>query len=399
LATSIKYNALLLLAPMFIVHSLNVLEARRHWIKIFTDWRLWLFGAAYMLAFAAGTPYALLDFKAFGNGLLGTLAYLNRGHGIDLGLGWWYHLKFSLWIGLGWTLLPASIIGILLAARRNFKKALILYSFPVLYYLVVGNGHTVFLRYALPLAPFLCISAADFTDKAAQAMTRRWRPALQGRVAVVLATLVILPSALRVAKFDAILGRTDNREVAADWIAQNIPPEASIFQTGVADLCEIKLLPSLASLQSGANKRGIGIGHQARIDYMQKGLIQGHNLWSYNERLRGFEGYGRGNAALPDYLIRLESPVELYSRVQPGMTALADSCYQLQVTFKAGDFANPRNVYDPLDAFFLPFDGFHQISRPGPNIKIYKRRQDRDHFQFPEGPPESSASFKKHSSQ
>jgi hypothetical protein len=35
-----------------------------------------------------------------------------------------------------------------------------------------------------------------------------------------------------------------------------------------------------------------------------------------------------------------------------------------------------RHVYDQQDAFYVPFDGFDGVARPGPNLSIYERRAD-----------------------
>lgn len=383
LATSIKYNALLLIIPFAVVHLLNISEEKRHWTRLVFDRRSLLFGIGLLAAFTIGTPFAVLDFGNFISAVWGTVAYLNRGHGIILGRGWWYHLKFSLWIGLGWSLLLASILGMGVAARANVKKALLLCSFPIAYYLVVGKGYTVFLRYVLPLVPFLCVSAAVFIDYLASLMARFTKSSFQPRIAYVLAALAILPSALNVARFDALLAREDNRLIATRWVYENVPAGASIFQTGAGEQGELQLHSTLESLQSGFHKEGLGIAHRARLEFMKKGLVPGYNLWRYDDRSRTFTGFGRSATALPDYIILATSPIELYSRLEPEIEVLVDSCYQLEKAFEAGDFTDKRNVYDPLDAFFVPCAGFHKVSRPGPNIYVYKRLADKDFFQMP----------------
>ena len=35
---------------------------------------------------------------------------------------------------------------------------------------------------------------------------------------------------------------------------------------------------------------------------------------------------------------------------------------------------DPANVYDRQDEFYLPYAGFKSVERPGPNVKIYVRR-------------------------
>ena len=34
---------------------------------------------------------------------------------------------------------------------------------------------------------------------------------------------------------------------------------------------------------------------------------------------------------------------------------------------------NKPHTYDQQDAFFVPYDGFDGVTRPGPNFTVYKR--------------------------
>src|SRR5262249_52508589 len=118
-----------------------------------------LVGAA-LLAFICGTPYAILDAPHFLEGLRFDFNHLNEGHGILLGRGWSYHLTFSLWYGLGAPLLLAGLAGAVLLTATSRKNAVVILTFPVLYYATVGRGYTVFVRYITPVVPFLCVTAA-----------------------------------------------------------------------------------------------------------------------------------------------------------------------------------------------------------------------------------------------
>ena len=63
-------------------------------------------------AFIAGSPYVLLDFATFWRDLSYERLHFARGHEADLGRGWWYHLGFTLPLGLGWPLFVAALAGI-----------------------------------------------------------------------------------------------------------------------------------------------------------------------------------------------------------------------------------------------------------------------------------------------
>jgi hypothetical protein len=40
---------------------------------------------------------------------------------------------------------------------------------------------------------------------------------------------------------------------------------------------------------------------------------------------------------------------------------------------RAADVHEPGNAYDIQDAFFLPYGGFVNVLRPGPNMLVYRK--------------------------
>src|SRR5207249_11137267 len=87
-------------------------------------------------------------------------SHLAQGHGVDLGVGWWRHLTFSLPYGVGAAMLIASAFGAGWVIVRAPARAQIVLAFPLLYYAVIGSGQTVFVRYVTLLTPFVCLFAA-----------------------------------------------------------------------------------------------------------------------------------------------------------------------------------------------------------------------------------------------
>src|SRR4029450_3993558 len=101
---------------------------------------------------------------------------------------------------------------------------MIVLSFPLIYYAMVGSGYTAFARYAVPLVPFLCLTAALTVAEAARAMANAsGRPAREALLAWLLAAMVIAPSLWSTLQFDRLLARPDSRVAAAEWLTTHVP--------------------------------------------------------------------------------------------------------------------------------------------------------------------------------
>ena len=316
LAASTKYNAVLILVPAGIAIVLAAIE-RRERRRALTGDLLVVAGVA-ALAFVIGTPYALLDHSAFLAGVRDVGQHLSAGHGVDLGAGWSYHPRVTLRYGLGLPLLATAVVGMVWMAIEKPRIAALLLSFPLVYFAAAGSTHLVFFRYAIPLIPFLCLAAAYAIGRLPPAGS--W----------IIAALVMAPAAVDVVRMDRLLARTDNRVLAAAWIEERFPGGASVYQSGAI------------------------YGH-----------LQFRDAARFNEI---------PVAARPDLIVVQASPL-FYSADAPQVQATADAQYTRVAEFRAHDPAQAAgNVYDPLDAFYLPLRGFAGVARPGPNITVYRRR-------------------------
>ncbi len=153
LAASTKYAAALIVLPMLAAHLLS--ERQGEQPPALLNSRLWLYAAACLACFCLASPYVLIDFPAFIRDISFEAGHLRQGHGgVDLGIGFYYHLRYSLFLGLGWPLFFCGLASLALFSKRNWKKLAILWAFPLVYILLAGRGRTVFLRYALPQDAF-----------------------------------------------------------------------------------------------------------------------------------------------------------------------------------------------------------------------------------------------------
>jgi hypothetical protein len=336
---SIKYNALLMGAPLL---TAVFVSARGGWREAAR--RVGLFIALFAAAFFIGSPYALIDGAGFVRGLLHQSGHIAIPHGHDVGIGGIYHLVFSLRYGLGLPLLAAGVAGLAWLSRCDWRKALLLGTFPAVYYLLLFPTRTVFVRYAIPLVPFLCVSAAYATVEAARAVGRHRRmPA--SSTAIVIALLVIAPSAASVGQIDRLFAATDSRLLLADWIRANVKPGSTIYFAG-----NIVVQPV------------IDIGSTKTLRYWTH-----HVGWSFDEARRPAAG-------IPEWLVIPETGVPEYSYCPPEVMALARQHYDMVRSVRAMELEG--NLFDRQDAFYYPFAGFRNVRRGGPNYTVYARKSE-----------------------
>jgi 4-amino-4-deoxy-L-arabinose transferase-like glycosyltransferase len=111
----------------------------------------------------------------------GTFAFVGTGS------GWSYHLLHGLPVALGYPLLAAVVAGFVLALRSKSPAARLSLFWVVVYFLVIGFGKERFIRYLVPMMPFVCVLAASACARLRSATEhRRGLPA--ARIAVTLVT-------------------------------------------------------------------------------------------------------------------------------------------------------------------------------------------------------------------
>ena len=190
-----------------------------------------VFFAAMILGFLVGTPYALLDYAAFSEGVLFDIQHLASGHGPDLGAAWIYHATRTLPAGLGVPICLAAIVGVVALVKQRWRDALIVLVFCAALYGSMANGRTVFFRYVLPLVPAICLSAAAGVRWAAVWLAARTRLA-PATVAAVAAVAVAATASVNSVRLDQLLSRTDTRVLAGSWLAAQVKPDESVYDSG-----------------------------------------------------------------------------------------------------------------------------------------------------------------------
>ncbi len=213
IAAGFKYNAALVSLSLFLAHVLK--EEKISLRAVFLDKKL--YGAAVVMIFTyfLTNPFSIISFPEFAGELTTQFDAEDR-------LPFFYHLRYSLAEGMGKPLLVCSLLGFAIAIFQ-LRRAWVLFSFPLIFYLFcvfVSQPHE---RYMLPVVPFFAISAAYFIFWLYQ-ITPSKKPSLL----YLMAGLVLLPTLIKSLYVDGMLFETDTRAEAKEWIEKNIPKGASI---------------------------------------------------------------------------------------------------------------------------------------------------------------------------
>jgi hypothetical protein len=184
--------------------------------------RLLTAGAACVVAFFAASPFLLVepltamrdivanreivvDRATEATGAFGSLAFYGR----------WLARE-----AMGASGFALAAIGLVAAARSDWRRLGFLLIFPVLFLLFIANTFPAS-RYLNPILPFLAVLGGA----AAAWLYRRGGPLVAGAVLAI----VTAEAAMGSVRTDTFFQQTDTRTQALQWIEQHVPAEASIL--------------------------------------------------------------------------------------------------------------------------------------------------------------------------
>jgi hypothetical protein len=152
---------------------------------------------------------------------------------------------------IGWPLVAAAVIGTALLVRRDARRALWLFAFPIPFFLFIAGTYPAS-RYLIPLVPFLAILAG-----VALGAVARWK---WSAAWVTLAALAALPLATSL-RTDAFVRQTDTRTLARIFIDTHIRGGATILTQPYS----VPLEPTAASLREAVERSGREMPTKTRL--------------------------------------------------------------------------------------------------------------------------------------
>jgi hypothetical protein len=235
LAAATKYNSALFLLPVLCAPLLVRRESG--------SLAAWFVGvpAGAALGFLIGNPYVWTE--EFARGIRFELSHARRGGTLAFegtGSGWAYHLTRGLPVGLGYPLLLAAGLGVIAAIVRRSPATRLCLLWVAIYLFVIGFGRERFIRYLVPLTPFLCLLAAWGVCFLAAAKRARGQ-ASATTAAVVLTLLCALYSFGQISAFVRLdprdmAWRSGQTILASRAATGNTLPEFAVQQTALTPI-------------------------------------------------------------------------------------------------------------------------------------------------------------------
>jgi len=185
-----------------------------------------------LLGFFICAPYFFLDFSTAKAQL--TLGFSSRFLGAEGSIGMenyiWY-LDGPLKEGSGIFISIFSLLGFLYSlVRLRNKDTLLLFSFPLIYFIILGLTRVRWDRWAIPILPFMAIFAALFLVKLINGISyinKKWHNRKKTLVFISSIILIIQP-VFKTLSYDYLISQKDTRTVAKEWIDENITQGSKI---------------------------------------------------------------------------------------------------------------------------------------------------------------------------
>jgi 4-amino-4-deoxy-L-arabinose transferase-like glycosyltransferase len=227
LTTSVKYNGFLLFLPLVIATILNI-ENFRSLFRLDLYKKLILSGVISIIAFYAGTPFALIDYDKFwsserGVGALWQFQNVGKVTAYEYPLEVYetFVLMYKQNLGVGlWIIFCLLIILFLFFNKR--EKHYLITIFPVIILsLYVSTLERSPSHYYLTFIPMYVIGLGIFVKEIAEWAENHVK-IHKTLIFYMAAIFILLPSIYICLKDSFLFSQTDTRNVAYDWIKSNL---------------------------------------------------------------------------------------------------------------------------------------------------------------------------------
>ncbi|HXM57710.1 MAG TPA: glycosyltransferase family 39 protein [Candidatus Dormibacteraeota bacterium] len=243
LGVSTKYLPVVLLLSLALAHAFRLRNETGTWRSIGQGVsRLVAAGFVAFAAFAVTSPYVLLDWRTAIHDY-GAQSQLSSAAGCqDCGLNFVPYLTQTLGWAIGWAAYLLALVGLASLLWRRGEprlRGILLASFPIMLFLLVGSERQPWPRWLVPIAPFACIAAGGVLWAAVRraASSSAVRSLFGGRDAPrlavfsavgVLTLAAAVQPAIESGRFDRSLLTSDPRTQAVRWFESSVPDGTTV---------------------------------------------------------------------------------------------------------------------------------------------------------------------------
>jgi hypothetical protein len=231
LATGTKYTAAALSVAIFVAWATHLYDDRERGKQEFKY--LVLAAGVALLAFVIVNPYAVIDHSKFfydvrrQSDQSSSIAKL----GTDDTNGWFYYAWTLTW-GFGILPLLLAIGGAILALKNDWRKSLPLVVFGLIVFLFMGKQLRFYARWMMPIYPVLAIFAAYGAVELGKWLSShiKWRSGEGATLPLIVGvvTIALVGPLVHVVHNDRVLSRTDTRQLAKQWVIDNVPKDQAV---------------------------------------------------------------------------------------------------------------------------------------------------------------------------
>lgn len=375
LAASTKYFGAFMTLTVAVLWIVDVVAKKTPLRRVFMDRRPLLAAGTFLLSFFLTSPFVFLRLSETHAALAEEAEYVDGGYQPITSIGFRKHLEFTLPYGIGYAAMAAAAVGIviLIATKRRAAPAILV--FPIVYYFVAGGGYTVFVRYFLPVVPFLEIAAAAAIATGVGFSARRFSRK---------AALLTLATAIGAVGFESyrasiafcrMASMTDTRVSAAEWIEKNIPHDRSIAQFA-ASYTAISFGLPLRSIDASLGPAAAEAARRRtspRFDFDPQ-TAGPYRVYEFDPAKSSLvDDRGEKVEIVPDVVLIIET-FERRPFAAVRQKIESSGLYRRAAEFMPSNSPQSVDRFDRQDSFFIPYRDYRSDERPGPEIVIFVKK-------------------------
>ncbi len=226
IAAATKTTALSLIVFPLTAHLLLIAKHPYNFMRRISF--LFIFLSIGFIVFTIFSPYTFIKWEKFIESMryesgvaLGTLPVPYTLQFVNT-IPYLFQIKNFLWqIGpVSFLLIPSVILFIFKIIKTKNHKFILFVSFPIIYFLYVGSWHTKFIRFMLPVLPFIIILISYLL------FTIQKKLKISGKALIFISVSSTIIWALA---FFSIYTKGQTRIAASKWIYTNIPVNTKIL--------------------------------------------------------------------------------------------------------------------------------------------------------------------------